>query len=193
MMVPVIEIAFQHLDKNPWAEDVIRRRIGKLERIFSRLVSCRVHIDQPVKSSTRGSPPVVRIEMGIPDRRDLVVRLEPDDLQQKFQSPDLRNAINEAFRIAEDRLAKLKGTTQDHTRATQQSGENLMVGEITEVVRDGDHGFLLTNTGSLLYFHRNSVISGDFSALQPGTRVHYVEALGDTGPAAIKVRESGSP
>jgi ribosome-associated translation inhibitor RaiA len=192
-MVAVIEIAFQHLDNDSWAEAVIRRRIAKLEKIFSRLVSCRVHVDQPVKSSTRGSPPVVRIEMGIPDRRDLVVRLEPGDLQQKFQAPDLRNAINEAFRIAEDRLAKLRGATKDHTRVTQQSAENQMVGEITEIVRDGDHGFLLTNTGALLYFHRNSVLAGDFSALQPGTRVHYVEAVGDTGPAAIKVRETGSP
>ncbi len=51
-----------------------------------------------------------------------------------------------------------------------------------------DFGFLLTNEGTLLYFHRNSVLNGDFDRLRRGDPVYYVESMGDTGPTAAKVR-----
>ncbi len=54
-----------------------------------------------------------------------------------------------------------------------------------------DHGFLMTKEGGLLYFHRNSVLAGDFDALKRGDEVHYVEEMGDTGPLATKVRPKG--
>ena len=46
----------------------------------------------------------------------------------------------------------------------------------------------MTATGGLLYFHRNSILVGDFDRLSPGDEVHYVEEAGDTGPTAAKVR-----
>jgi cold shock CspA family protein len=58
---------------------------------------------------------------------------------------------------------------------------------VTELVPEQDFGFLLTKEGGLLYFHRNSVLSG-FDALTLKEEVHYVEAAGDTGPTATKVR-----
>jgi cold shock CspA family protein len=51
-----------------------------------------------------------------------------------------------------------------------------------------DYGFVLDNVGSQLYFHRDSVTSGDFASLKPGDPVHYVEDEGGAGPVATKVR-----
>ncbi|MBV8524373.1 MAG: cold shock domain-containing protein [Acetobacteraceae bacterium] len=51
-----------------------------------------------------------------------------------------------------------------------------------------DHGFNLTNTGTQLYFHRDSVMNGHFEKLRRGMPVHYVEEEGDAGPVAAKVR-----
>src|SRR5215207_6053500 len=107
MQIPV-EIAFHNIESIPWAEEEIRARIAKLEKIYDRLTTCRVRVDQRARNATGTIPPVVRIEMSIPGRKDLVVSHEPDHLQQKFQSPDLHNAINEAFRIAERQLLGLK-------------------------------------------------------------------------------------
>src|SRR5215510_16462149 len=104
LQVP-LEIAFHNVERSAWAEDVIRTRVAKLEKMYERLVSCRVRVDQRANNSNGTIPPVVHIELGIPGRRDLVVAHEPDHLQRKFQAPDLRTAINEAFRIAEDQLA----------------------------------------------------------------------------------------
>jgi cold shock CspA family protein len=39
-----------------------------------------------------------------------------------------------------------------------------------------------------LYFHRNSLLSGEFDHLHRGDEVSYVEDVGDTGPIATKVR-----
>ena len=60
---------------------------------------------------------MVHIELGIPGA-DIVVSHEPDHLQRKFQTPDLHNAIHEAFRIAEDRLGDLKNLRESRSRRT---------------------------------------------------------------------------
>jgi len=187
MQVP-IEIAFHNIESSAWAENEIRSRIAKLEKIYDRLNSCRVRVDQRANNSARKIPPVVRIEMGIPGRKDLIVAHEPEHLQQKFQSPDLHTAINEAFRIAEDQLAEYKRQLNDRSTEPQHDVQNQSLGQVADIDTSGDFGFVMTNTGGMLYFHRNSVLSGDFEKLRRGDQVHYIEEMGDTGPTASKVR-----
>jgi hypothetical protein len=106
LQVP-LEIAFHNTESSDWAEQEIRIRVAELERLYGRLVSCRVRIDQRAKDLTGAIPPVVHIELGIPGRPDLVVSHEPEHLLRKYRHPDLRKAINEAFRIAERQLTDL--------------------------------------------------------------------------------------
>ena len=187
MQVP-LEIAFHNIDSSNWAEDQIRARVAKLEKLYDRLVSCRVRVDQRNTNQNGTIPPVVHIELGIPGRKDLVVSHEPDHLQHKFQAPDLHNAINEAFRIAEDRLATFKDKQQRRGKDGHHDAENQFLGQVAEITPEEDFGFLMTKEGGLLYFHRNSLLSGDFDALERGDQLYYVEQMGDTGPIASKVR-----
>jgi cold shock CspA family protein/ribosome-associated translation inhibitor RaiA len=187
MQIPP-EIAFHNIEKSDWVEDAVRDHVARLEGIYGRLTTCRVRIDQRAKNSKRTVPPVVRIEMSVPGHKDIVVAHEPDHLQRKFQSPDLRNAINEAFRIAERRLRDFKDVRTRHAAVEQHESANEFLGQVAELHPENDHGFLMTKEGSLLYFHRNSVLSGDFDKLTRGQDVYYVEAVGDTGPTASKVR-----
>jgi hypothetical protein len=147
-----------------------------------------VHVDQRARNESGKIPPVVRIELGIPGQRDLAVTHEPDHLQRKFQSPDIQNAINEAFRIAERRLRELKERREDRLQQPPHEAEREFLGQVAEMHPDRDHGFLINNSGSLLYFHRSSMLNGDFDDLVRGEDVHYVEEVGDTGPIATKVR-----
>ncbi len=190
MQVPV-EIAFHNIDSSAWAEDEIRTRVAKLEKLYDRMTTCRVRVDQRARNSNDTIPPVVRIEMSIPGHKDLVVSHEPDHLQQKFQTPDLRNAINEAFRIAEDRLVALKEQRQGRTKEAHHDVPNQFLGQVAEKNPGEDFAFLMTKEGGLLYFHRNSVLLGDFDELKRGDEVTYVEHMGDTGPVAAKVRVKG--
>ena len=187
MQVPM-EIAFHNIDKSDWAEDAIRDHVARLEEIYDRLITCRVRVEQRADNSRHTIPPVVRIEISVPGHKDLVVAHEPDHLQRKFQSPDLNNAINEAFRIAERQLSEFKDQRSDHTAAVGHEASNEFLGQVAEMTPDRDFGFLMTKEGGLLYFHRNSVLSGDFDGFKRGQEVHYVEDVGDTGPIATKVR-----
>src|SRR3954466_7450775 len=146
MQVPV-EIAFHNIERSDWAEEEIRARIAKLERIFDRLITCRVRVDQRAQNSSGTIPPVVHIEMGIPGQKDLVVAHEPDHLQQKFQSPDLHNAIHEAFRIAEERLSKYKDKLTDRTSEQTHEAANEFIGQVAELAPEKDFGFLMTKEG----------------------------------------------
>ncbi len=187
MQVP-LDISFHNIDNSDWAKDEIRDQVGKLEAIYERMTSCRVRVDLRADNPNHSIPPVVRIEIGIPGRNDIVVAHEPERLQRKFQRPDLHNAINEAFRIAGIQLAELKRKLTDHKAAGQHEAANEFRGQIAEITAADDFGFLLTKEGSLLYFHRNAILSGEFDKLRRGDEVTYVEALGDTGPIATKVR-----
>ena len=192
MQVPM-EIAFHNIAKSDWAEDAIREHVARLEEIYERLITCRVRVDQRANNSNHTIPPVVRIEMSVPGHDDLVVAHEPDHLQRKFQSPDLHNAINEAFRIAERQLAEFKDRRADHTAAAGHEANHEFLGQVAELTPERDFGFVMTKEGGLLYFHRNSMLSGDFDGLRRGQEVHYVEAVGDTGPIATKVRAKNEP
>src|ERR1700756_2687746 len=187
LQVP-LEIAFHNVERSEWAEQEIRARVGELERIYGRLISCRVRIDQRAKDLTGAIPPVVHIELGIPGHSDLVVSHEPDHLLRKYRHPDLHKAINEAFRIAERRLLDIKEQRDGRTKAGGHDTENQSLGQIAEITPEQDFGFLLTKEGGLLYFHRNALLSGDFDQLERGQEVYYNEDMGDTGPIATKVR-----
>jgi ribosomal subunit interface protein len=189
MQIPA-EIAFHNIESSDSAEAVIRDHIARLERIYKRVTTCRVRVDQRNQNASGTIPPVVRIEIAVPGHDDIVVAHEPGHLQRKFQAPDLHNAINEAFRIAELRLAKYKDRLSDRTAVQTHEAAQEFVGQIAELTPEKDFGFLMTKEGGLLYFHRNSVLSGRFDELRRGDDVTYVEEMGDTGPIASKVRAS---
>jgi cold shock CspA family protein len=187
MQVP-LEISFHNIDNSEWAKDEIRDNVAKLEAIYERMTSCRVRVDQRADNSNHTIPPVVRIEIGIPGRKDIIVAHEPERLQRRYQRPDLHNAINEAFRIAALQLAELKRKLGDRTFAATHEAVNEFRGQVAEVTPSDDFGFLMTKEGGLLYFHRNAMLSGEFDKLRRGDEVTYVEEVGDTGPIATKVR-----
>src|SRR5437870_5973598 len=143
LQVP-LEIAFHNIESSPWAEREIRARVAELERLYDRLVSCRVRIDQRAKDLTGTIPPVVHIELGIPGRTELVVSHEPDYLLRKYQHPDLHKAINEAFRIADRQLLDLKKQRDGRTKIGDHDAENQSLGQVAEITPDQDFGFLLT-------------------------------------------------
>ena len=62
-------------------------------------------------------------------------------------------------------------------------------GRVTHL--ESDFGVLETSNGRDVYFHRNSVLNGDFAKLSLGARVSFVEEIGEKGPQASTVRLVG--
>jgi len=179
-----LEIAFHGLESSAAIEEDIRSHVHRLTKRFPQLIACRVSVEALHHQHRSGNIHEVHITLSI-QGRDLAVSREPKQEPGRFAHPDLRGSIRDAFNAAERQLMALKSQRRQDTMAPSASA---VTGQITLVEPGQDHGFLLTNLGTQLYFHRDSVTNGRFEDLKPGDVVHYVEAPGDTGPVAEKVR-----
>jgi cold shock CspA family protein len=187
MDVP-LEIAFHNTASSKEAEEEIRARVADLERRYNRLISCRVRVEQRASNPSHTIPPVVHIELGIAGRKHFLISHEPDHLLRKYKHPDLHHAIVEAFRLAERQLLDIKDQRNGRSRDGHHDVGNQSLGQVAEVTPEQDFGYLVTKEGGLLYFHRNSLLTGEFDDLERGDDVYYNEDVGDTGPVATKVR-----
>ena len=182
MEIP-LEITFHNTDPSPALETEIRKHVGKLEKLYDRLVGCRVSVEALHHQHQTGNIYDVHIEMRVPGHGQLVVSHEPHRPKQRYARPSARTSVRDAFKAAEKQLkdfkAKQRGDIKTHTPMFQ--------GQVAQLYPNEDHGFILTNEGTQLYFHRNSVMNDRFGELKRGDAVHFVEAMGDTGPIASKV------
>jgi ribosome-associated translation inhibitor RaiA/cold shock CspA family protein len=183
-----LEIVFHNMPSSPQVEAEIREQVTKLERRFGRLTACRVSVELLHRQHQTGNIHDVHITMRVP-RGELVVSREPHRPKQKYAEPDIRISLRDAFKAAERQLTeykrKLTGEVKPH--------EEAFAGQISQIYPNEDHGFILTHEGTQLYFHRNSLIKGDFARLRVGEGVHFIETVGDTGPIASKVWSAGEP
>ena len=182
MEIP-LEITFHNTDPSPTLEAEIRKHVGRLEKLYDRLVGCRVSVEALHQQHQTGNIYGVHIEMRVPGHEQLVVSREPHHPKQRYAHPSARTSVRDAFKAAEKQLKEFKekqrGDIKTHTPRFQ--------GQVAQLYPNEDHGFILTNEGSQLYFHRNSVMNHRFEKLKRGDAVHFVEAMGDTGPIASKV------
>lgn len=181
MDVP-LEIRFHNLQTSEAIEGAVRERANRLERFYDRITSCRVAVEAPHKQHRKGNIYTISIDIGVPGGT-VVVNKEPHKPKERYASPDLYKAIRDAFDAAERQLIDYKNRQRGETKIHM----DMFHGAVRDVFPEADHGFLTTNTGGSLYFHRNSVLNGDFDRLRPGSAVHYIETVGDTGPIANKV------
>jgi len=181
MQMP-LEITFHNMEPSETVEADIRKRVAKLEKIYERLVGCRVSVEALHKQHRTGNVYEVHIELMVPGQ-NLVVSREPHKAKERYANPDVYTSIRDAFKSAERQLndfkQRLRGDVKPHPEMFQ--------GQVSQIFPDEDHGFILTHTGTLLYFHRNSVMNNDFDLLKEGDAVHFIETVGDTGPIASKV------
>ena len=79
---------------------------------------------------------------------------------------DLEFAINDAFNRArrqlQDRVRELQGKIKHHERPP--------IGTVVQLDPLGEFGLLESSDGQEIYFHRNSVLDGDYARLAVGSR-----------------------
>ena len=117
--------------------------------------------------------------------RQLGEREIKKNAEVKIPHKNLRTAINDAFKAAGRRL-------QDYAR--RQRGDikthaPLPEARVSKIVpRERYYGFLTSDDGRDIYFHKNSVLGKAFPRLKVGTIVRFVEEAGEKGPQASTVR-----
>ena len=178
-----LEVTFHNCQHSDAVEAEIRKQVDKLEKRFPQLIGCRVSVEALHKQHRTGNVWDVHIVMSVPGR-DLAVSREPHRAKENYAHPDVLTSLRDAFRAAERQLEAYKERPRQDW--TPPSG-SAVTGQVTQMLPENDHGFILNNLGSQIYFHRDSVTKSDFGSLKVGDTVHYVEEEGDAGPVATKV------
>lgn len=181
--MPILrEISYRGVDKTPYIEEIIQAKIDKLPQVCPHLSSCRIAVEKPQDHQRTGSPYRVRIDMTIPPGHELVVRREPGEGDLHDELPAvLARAFDAARRLLKQLTDKQRGETKTHP-STQANGV------VDRLFARDQYGFLKDDHGRQIYFHANSVTSGDFDRLEVGTGVRFAEESGDEGPQATFVQ-----
>jgi cold shock CspA family protein/ribosome-associated translation inhibitor RaiA len=177
-----LEISFHNMQTSDAVEADIRRYVDKLEKIHDRIIGCRVAVEKQHRQHRTGNVFDVKIELRLPGG-DVVVSREPHRAHEKYAQPSVQTSVRDAFAAAERQLKEFK----EQQRGEVQVHEVPFQGQVSQLYPDAEHGFILTNEGTQLYFHRNSLMNVEFDDLRRGDPVQYVAADGDTGPTAKKV------
>ncbi len=164
-------------------EEVIRQKVAKLEEFCDQIMGCRVLVDMPHRHHQHGNLYQVRIDLTVPGK-EIVVNREPS-AHVANRDPDV--AVGDAFAAV---ARQLEDYVRQHRRLVKHH-EPTPQARVARLFPKEDYGFLVTAEGREIFFHRNSLLHGDFEHLQVGTAVTFAEEEGAKGPQASTVKILG--
>lgn len=179
MQLP-LQISFRDMQPSVAIEDKIRERAARLDRYYERIMGCRVVVEAPHRRHHQGKLYHVRIDLTVP-QGELVVSREP---VENHAHEDVYVAIRDAFDAAQRRLADYARRQRGDVK-TREAPPTV---RISKLFPAEGYGFILTEDGREVYFHKNSVLNESFDRLEVGCEVQYVEEQGEKGPQASTVR-----
>jgi ribosomal subunit interface protein len=178
-----LQVTFRGLEPTDALREAVEKRARELERFYDKIESCRVVVDGTHKRHRQGNLYQVRIRLTVPGDELVVSR----DAPQHAQHEDLYLAINDSFKEAQRRL-------EDHVRKRRGKVKRRVrppLGRVLRINEEDGYGFLASEDGREIYFHRSSVLDGAFHKLRVGTEVRFAEEAGEKGPQASSVSLTG--
>ena len=178
------EIIFHDVDRSQWVEDYVTERLQKLERFAQGITRCRVTLSQEASKHNKGNRYGVMVEVHVPPQHDLAVKKQKEIRDMLTQLPAL---INLAFGALERQLKKMAALR----RGDEKTHDGQPHGLVEKLFAEG-YGFIrAADDNRQVYFHRNSVLHGDFERLAVGTEVRFSPEEGDHGLQASSVQVVG--
>jgi ribosomal subunit interface protein len=178
------EIIFHDVDRSQWVEIYIGERVEKLERFAQGITRCHVTLSQEHGKHRKGNRYSVMVEVRVPPQHDLAVKKQKEIRDMPAQLPAL---INLAFGAIERQLKK----TAALRRGDEKNHDGQPHGLVEKLFAEG-YGFIrAADDNRQVYFHRNSVLHGDFERLAVGTEVRFSPEEGDDGLQASSVQVVG--
>jgi ribosomal subunit interface protein len=183
MKLPV-EITFRNMSASEVLEANVREKAAKLEQFCDRITACRVVVEAAHRHQHKGNIYHVRIDITVPGQELVVSRGVPDP-----DHADVYVAVRDAFDAARRQLDRF--VRENHREARAHAHLPPPQGRISELMSVQDFGRILTQDGREIYFHRNSLLGGDFDKLRVGDAVRFSEEMGEQGPQASTVHLVG--
>jgi cold shock CspA family protein len=176
-----LQIDFQGMDASPKIHDAITKHVAQLEDRFGRITAGRVVVKSPGGHHHTGGLYEFHVHLALPDGREVNIRHTPqNDERYSYIDFALNDVFKRARRQLQDQVRKLQGQVKPH------GGQP--IGTVCELDPLGEFGFIATDDGREIYFHRNSVLDGEFPKLTVGSHVIFAEEIGDKGPQASTVK-----
>jgi ribosomal subunit interface protein len=166
-----VEIQTQQVDMHPEWRALIDERLGRLAERYPDLI--RVHVTlKHGRHHLRGTEEV-----------DVVATCPGATLRAAKQEEAMRDAVHAALDSLERQLA-------DHHEERRHFGKApgpRPAGTIARLFTDRGYGFILTDEGEEIYFHRNALHELDFATLTLGLPVELDIERGEQGLQASRV------
>jgi len=102
-------ISYNNVDSSSAVENLVRRRIGALEKRFVPIIGCEVTMDAAQSMTRNGRLFRVRVNLDLPDPDLSVSRQYAEGSAQD----DLILAVNRAFGVVEKVIKRRKKSKQD--------------------------------------------------------------------------------
>ena len=177
-----VQIDFQGMEAKPEVRSAILKHVSQLEERFGRVTAGRVVLKGPGDRHRSGGLYDINIRLTLPEGRLVNIGRTP---QNDERYADLNFALNDAFKRArrqlQDQVRRMRGDVKQH--------EGEPIATVARIDPSGEFGFLETDDGREIYFHKNSVVDG--GRLEEGARVTFHEEMGAKGPQASTVKLLG--
>lgn len=180
-----LQITFREMDPSPALETRIREKAARLERLAPDIERCHVTIGAPHQHHRQGRLFCVRIALHGPGCEIAVTREGQADHAHGDAFVALRDALDAALRQAEDQACRQDRRGAHHAPALDPP--EMAHGRVARFIVGEDCGFIETDDGREVYFHRNSVAAHGFDRLRPGDPVRLSIAEGEQGTQATIV------
>jgi ribosome-associated translation inhibitor RaiA/cold shock CspA family protein len=181
-----LRITFREMPPSAAVERRVRDRASALERLHPKITGCHVVVEAQHRHHRQGHIYHVTVHLVVPEGEIVVTR----DPAQHHAHEDVYVAVRDAFDAAarrlQDQLHRLRGAVKQH--------ELPVFGSVERIFPERDYGVIRSAIdGQEIYFHRNSVLDGNFDSLRVGTEVRYAlhEGEGEQGAQASTVRLIG--
>ncbi len=103
-----VEVHFHGIERSEAVEARVREKVARLQRHFDRMTHCRVVLDAPHRNPAKPKVYQVKIEIGIPGHKDLVITHEREGAHaQDDLSLTVRDAFDAATRRLDDTATKI--------------------------------------------------------------------------------------
>ena len=182
MQLP-LQITFRHMEASAAMESTIRSKAQELDRFHEHIMSCRIVVEPQHLHKRQGNLYRVRIDVTTPGNEMVVSRESGMNQSHEDAYVAIRDAFDAILRQLEEHSRRQQGNVKSHGTPPH--------GRITQLEPDGDYGRITTSDGREVYFHRNSLLNGDFDRLEIGTEVRFDEECGELGPQASSVNLIG--
>ena len=173
MIIP-LQITARETELDDLIRKEITERVEKLDKVYDRIMRCKVVVEEPKRHPHEGKMYSVHIIMTVPGA-ELVTKREVNK--------DLYVAMRDSFVAARRRLEEF---SREH-RGEVKNHEESPRAQITALFPEKGYGFLTAPEGYDIYFHENSVVNKDFKKLAIGMEVRFAEEMGEKGPQASSV------